>query len=131
MNIKRAILTGVYTYIISFVIFGLLSFFVKDNVMLLYILNWIVTVPLVLLLAKWYFRKGKITTKTGFLLGLIIIGVGLSFDATFYILTILMQQSTEIFDNMYKDWKFYLSVAEVVALTTYAGFEFDATYTKY
>ncbi len=131
MNIKRAILTGVYTYIISFVVFGLLSFFVKDNVMLLYILNWIVTVPLVLLLAKWYFRKGKITIKTGFLLGLIIIGVGLSFDATFYILTILMQQSTEIFDNMYKDWKFYLSVAEVVALTTYAGFEFDATYTKY
>ena len=136
MNYKRALLFGLYVYLTSFIIFGLLSVLPwfsisagQEASMGLYLINWIVTIPLILLWAKWYFHQEEISVRNGFIIGLIAILVGLFFDGVFYALTIAAGESTEIFDSMYTDWKFYVSILEVILLTTYAGFEFDSTFT--
>ncbi len=97
-----------------------------------YIGMWIVSVPIVLVLAKWYFKMEAPTTKKGFMLGVIALVIGAILDVV--VLSILAPRLETTFSELYKvfytDWKFYLAAFEILALTTFAGFEFDATYTK-
>ncbi len=86
-----------------------------------------INIPIVLLLAKWYFKKVLPTVKNGLQLGIVAIIVSLIFDGLSIGATIAVGQSIDVFTALYTDWKFYVTVIEILLLTTFAGFEFDAT----
>jgi hypothetical protein len=93
-----------------------------------YVFQWILIIFVIFLLAKWYFRKALPTTKSGLYLGLITIGVGILVDVLFIIGILLQGGPLDTFIMMYSDWKFYATVALVLATCTYTGYEFDTTY---
>ncbi len=136
MNIKRALGFAVALYIISF-----LGFFVamllpgelsltEVPTLATFAIGWIINIPAVLLLAKWYFKKVIPTAKSGFHLGIVAIVVALVLDGLSILATYLSGQSLDMFAALYTDWKFYATIVEIVLLTIYAGFEFDGTYTS-
>jgi len=65
------------------------------------------------------------TTKKGFLLGIMALVIGLILDS---IITVpfFVKSYSVYFSNSY----LYIGLLEVLLLTTYAGYEFDSTYTK-
>lgn len=132
MNIVRALLFSIMLYAASFVVYALSSFigFSEDPTLGQYILFWILNIPLTLYLAKWYFRVQEPTLKHGVLLGIIAVLVAFFFDGVSIGATAAAGKSIEVFKNMYGDWKFYVTVFEIIALCAFAGYEFDKTYTK-
>lgn len=135
MNTKRAIATGIWLYVSSFVIFGIFRFVggIEATTYAVplqwYIAFWIAYIPLTLCWAKWYFRKAEPTAKNGLLLGVVAILVAFVIDGIAVVATIAAGESIEVFQALYMDWKFVVSILWVIALCTYAGSEFDATYT--
>jgi len=97
-----------------------------------YGLFWVINIPVVLGLCKWYFKMEAPTLNKGFMLGVFALIVGVLLDAI--LLSISSSAASVPFQQMamelYGDWRFYVALAEVLLLTTYAGFEFDGTYTK-
>ncbi len=136
MNIKRAIGFALSLYVVLFVGF-LVTFLLPGEQSLTevpplatFVIVWLMSIPAVLLLAKWYFRKVSATKKNGFLLGIVTIVVSLLIDGLFIAGTIAAGESVETVKVLYTDWKFYATVLEIILLTTYAGYEFDSTYTE-
>lgn len=132
MNIVRALLFSIMLYAASFVVYALSSFVgsAEDPTLGQYILFWVLNIPLTLFLAKWYFRVQEPTYQRGFLLGIIAVLVAFFFDGVSIATTAVAGKSIDVFKNMYGDWKFYVTVFEIIALCTFAGYEFDKTYTK-
>lgn len=127
MNIKRAIGFGAMLWILIFVVWSVLMFapWFKDGEMRIYVTHWILLVPMVLLLAKWYFKATPPSLKKGLFLGLIGLATGTVLDM---IITIpLFVKSYALY---YGDWKQWVSFALSVLLCVIAGWEFDATYSK-
>ena len=86
---------------------------------------WILEIPAILLLAKWYFKMDSPTIKKGFLLGVIGLVAGTMLDA---VITVpFFVKSYAVF---YTNWLMYIGFVWGIILTTYAGYEFDATYSK-
>lgn len=133
MNYKRAVGIAILLYLSSFFLYGL-SFFIpflsEPNSLNSYIFFWLLNIPLVLLFAKWFFKKISPTTKRGFQFGLIIIAVAFALDGLAILGTYAAGESLEEFAALYTDWKFYVSVLEIIALATFAGWEFDGTHSK-
>ena len=127
MNIKRAIVFGVMLWVGIFAIISALMFApgLQDKDFYQFLILWILLIPLVLLLAKWYFKKDPPTTKKGFLLGIIGMLVGTVLDIA--ITVPLFVKSYSVF---YSNVFMYIGIVEGILLATYAGYEFDATYTK-
>ena len=98
---------------------------IKNQVFFQYLILWVLLVPTVLFLAKWYFHMDEPTTKKGFLLGIMALVIGLILDS---IITVpfFVKSYSVYFSNSY----LYIGLLEVLLLTTYAGYEFDSTYTK-
>ncbi len=132
MNIVRALLFSVMLYATSFVVYALSSFIGSpdDPTLGQYILFWVLNIPLILLLAKWYFKVEAPTYLHGLYLGIIAVIVAFLFDGVSIFATAAAGKSIDVFKSMYTDWKFYVTVVEILALCTFAGFEFDKTYTK-
>lgn len=132
MNIIRALLFSVMLYVASFIVYALAMYTSPSTTPTLaqYIAYWAVTIPVTLILAKWYFKMGDPTFKNGLMLGLIAVGVAFFFDGVSILATASAGKSIKIFQDMYTDWKFYATVLEVIVLCAIAGSEFDKTYTK-
>jgi len=136
MNLKRAIGFAVALYIISFIGFFVTLLLPGEHSLTevpplaTFVVVWLIHIPVVLLLAKWYFRKVSATTKNGLLLGIVTIAVALVLDGLSIAGTIAAGESIDTFKALYTDWKFYATVLEIILLTTYAGYEFDSTYTE-
>ena len=127
MNTKRAIIFGISVWIAAFVIISILMFtpWFKDSQTRVQVAWWVLEIPAVLLLAKWYFKMDPPTVKKGFLLGVIGLVVGTVLDM---IITVpLFVKSYSIF---YTNWLMYIGFVWGIILTTYAGYEFDATFSK-
>ncbi|PLX28839.1 hypothetical protein C0581_00935 [Candidatus Parcubacteria bacterium] len=126
MNIKRAILFGIMLWVAIFAIISILMFTpgLVDKDFYQFLILWILMIPLVLLLAKWYFRKDAPTTKKGFLLGVIAVLVGTVLD-----IAITVPFFVKSYSVFYSNVFMYIGIAEGILLATYAGYEFDATYT--
>lgn len=134
MNYQRAVGFAALLYIAAFLV-GILAFaFGWANSTgystSAFVLTWVLYIPAVLILAKWYFKAVAPTTRRGFLLGVITILVSAVLDLIFIGITAAMGESVEAFVQLYKSWEFYVTVMWVVLLTTFAGYEFDKTYTK-
>ena len=79
----------------------------------------------VLLMSKWYFKMDPPTIKKGFLLGVI----GLVFG-TFLDIVIIVPFFVKSYAVFYTNWLMYVGFVWTIILTTYAGYEFDATFSK-
>jgi len=134
MNYKRAIGFSVLLYIASFIVYGLtfvLPFLDGENLALSnFVFMWVLTIPIVLLFAKWFFRSIPATVKNGFVLGVVAIIVGLSLDGLAVTAAYLAGESMDQFKELYGSWMFYATIIEIIVLTTFAGWEFDKTFTK-
>lgn len=122
MNYKRAILFGVMLWAFIFVIFSVVMFmpWFSTRPLAQHATLWILFIPLVLALVKWYSFGKKITAVEGLKLGLVFLVVGTILD-----MIITIPLFVKSFGKYYSDWKIYVGYAEVLALCAYAGFEFD------
>ena len=131
MNYKRLLQFGVMLWIVVFVVFSIILFLppLQDKEMLQYIIFWVVNVPIVLFLAKWYFKAEKPTWQRGLQLGIAGIIVGTVLDL---LITQLFIEGTyrDFLAEFYGDWKLYVGFLEVIVLTVLAGAEFDGTFSK-
>jgi hypothetical protein len=127
MKHKRAIITAVIIWLSIFIILSILMFlpFLKEKEMIQYFIFWVLLIPITLFSAKWYFRMDPPTLKKGLYLGLIILGVSLVFDI-FITVPVFVKSYMIFFGN----WRLYIGFSEIILLCTYAGWEFDDTYTK-
>lgn len=127
MNIKRAIGYGVMLWILIFVVWSIVMFlpWFKDSEMRIYVTHWILLVPMVLLLAKWYFKAVTPTLKRGLFLGLIGLVTGTVLD-----MLITVPLFVKSYALYYSDWRQWLGFALSILLCVIAGWEFDATYSK-
>ncbi|MFA7244883.1 MAG: DUF5367 family protein [Candidatus Magasanikbacteria bacterium] len=126
MKYLRAGLFGLFLWIFIFVIISVLMFLpgVKDSDLFQNLILWVLLIPFVMLLAKWYFRKDEPTSKKGLMLGIVAVLVGTLLD-----MIITVPVFVKSFSVYYSDWTLYIGMLEVLVLTTYAGYEFDATFT--
>ena len=133
MNMKRGIGFAVMLYVSSFIIYmilaalGLIS--MEEYTLTAFVIGWIVNIPLVLLLAKWYFKQAAPTLRNGIHLGVLTIIVSLILDGLMVAGALAAGESLEQFKELYTSWPFYVTVFEIILLTAYAGYEFDGTYT--
>jgi hypothetical protein len=127
MKYSRGILFGLFLWAFIFVLLSIIMFApgIKDQVFFQYLILWVLLIPFVLFIAKWYFHTDEPTTKKGLILGLIALVVGIILDSVITVPLFVKSYST-YFSNTY----LYIGMFEVLLLTTYAGYEFDATYTK-
>ena len=135
MNYKRAIWFGIMLYLSSFVVYGAYALLgmAPDSYEIsfkAYLVNWILYIPIVLLLAKWFFKQVEPSPKRGLELGVVAILVAFVADGLGVVATLAAGQSLEAFIQLYADWKFYFTVMWVVLLTVFAGWEFDRTFTR-
>lgn len=94
-----------------------------------YIVYWIGLIALLLLAAKWYFKRATPTLQQGLFLGCITIGVSLFLDGISILATYVAGESLDMFVTMYTSVAFYVTIFIVLVTCMYAGFEFDSTYT--
>lgn len=127
LNLKRSLGFGVMFWILAFVSISVIMFvpWFKDSQTRVQIAWWILEIPIVLLLAKWYFKTNHPTAKEGLLLGLVALVVGIVLDSIITV-PLFVKSYNEFFGNpmMLVGW------GELLILTTFAGFEFDGTYTS-
>ena len=127
MNYKRAIIFSVLLWVFVFVIVSILMFlpYFKDSQTRINVGWWILEIPLILILAKWYFKQKKPSLKEGFWLGVIALVIGTTFDAVITV-PLFVKSYSAFFGN----WMMYIGFAELLILTTLAGWEFDAPVAK-
>lgn len=133
LKLKRAIGIGALLYLSSFVIYGatfLLPGLGDPASFKSYVVSWVILIPVVLLFSKWYFKALQPTAKRGFQFGIVAILVAFVFDGASALGAYLAGIGLEDFADLYGDWKFYFSIFLIIALTTFAGGEFDGTKSK-
>ena len=96
----------------------------KDQTFFRYLILWVLLVPIVLFFAKWYFNMDEPTTKKGIVLGIIALVVGELLNVIITV-PLFIKSYSLFYSNIYM----YIGMLEVLLLTTYAGYEFDGTYT--
>lgn len=130
MTIKRVIGFALLLYVATFLVYGVVQLVPNAAFpsLLGYGIFWVLNIPIVLILAKWYFKRIAPSPKRGLQLGVFAIVVAFILDGLFWGLALAGGQGASEFSQMYSDWKFYLTILEVIALCTYAGYEFDKTY---
>lgn len=127
MNIKRALGFGTMLWIVAFMVMSIVMFtpWFRDDIIRTNVAWWVLEIPAVLLLAKWFFKEVEPTMKNGARLGIISIIVGVALD-----MIITVPLFVKSYAVMYSDWKVYVGLLLAWVLCIYAGYEFDATYTK-
>jgi len=97
----------------------------KDSEFRVDIAWYILEIPIVLIWAKMYFKADPPTTKKGLMLGLVALVAGTILD-----MIITVPLFVKSYAMYFGDWMLYIGYVELLVLTTYAGYEFDGTYTK-
>lgn len=123
----RAVLFGVILWVFIFVIISILMFVppLKDRDMLQLAIYWILLIPLALFLCKWYFKEDAPTAKKGLMLGIMGLIVGGILD-----IAVTIPLFVKSYSAYYSSWSMYVGFVELLIITTYAGYEFDSTFTK-
>lgn len=117
-------------YIIMLIIFMPLSMMLgPDRQGLAYLIYGILLVPATLLLAKWFFKTMNPTWQRGLALGIITIVFSLALDGLMVAGMYFGGEPLDDFAIMYTSWEFYATLVWLIAITTFAGWEFDGTYT--
>lgn len=127
MNIKRLLGFGVMLWILIFIVWSILIFlpFLEGKDAAQYIIYWVLLIPIVLLLAKWYFKEDPPTWRKGLVLGVAGIVVGTVLD-----LIITVPLFIKSYSQFYGNWMLWLGFLITIILCILAGAEFDKTFTK-
>lgn len=122
MNLKRAIGFGILLWIFIFVIYSVIMFIpaLKGKELAQNIIFWIINIPLVVILAKWYFIKETPSMKKGLFLGIIALAT-----STFLDIAITVPLFVKSYGAYYTNWTVYAGYAETLILCVIAGGEFD------
>lgn len=137
MNIKRAVVFGVFVYLASLLLYGVL--WLRQGLPVAtgtipfgaYIFMWIVYIPIIFAFAKWYFKQVTPTVRRGFALGAIALCVAFVIDAVGFLGATVMQIDTGLYQEIYRDRNFWLTVLWILILCAIAGGEFDATFSRW
>ena len=137
LHFKRALGFSLLFYIVSFILFALLfvvfgtSLDTKPNEIPVFqcIVYLLALIPVILVCAKWYFRKFQPSTRRGLFLGIFTLVVSCVLDVILVASSTPEEGVVKMLGTLYADWKFYVTVIIVIGTATYAGFEFDRTYT--
>ncbi|MFA4830671.1 MAG: hypothetical protein WC862_03605 [Patescibacteria group bacterium] len=135
VNIKRALGFGVLLWVFIFVIWSVIMFVpvLKGRLAVQYVIELAVMIPLVLLLAKWYFKQDPPSVKKGLLLGILSLFVMAVLDLTITLPLFVGPQAggyTAGLKQFYGSWQMWVSFAWFLILCVFAGWEFDRTFTK-
>ena len=128
MNYPRAIGFGVAYYAISFTLYGILmrlGIVTAHMTMGGYVIWWLLNIPILLLLAKWFFSKVTPSTQSGALLGIVTMVIVACLDGLLFLAFRQYGSDTTQFTEAYSSWQLYVAYLEILLLTTYAGYEFD------
>ena len=128
MNIKRGILFGVIFWVLIFIIISILMFlpWVKDSSVRINMIWYVLEIPVILLLAKWYFKQKKPSLKEWFLIGITALIIGTVLDMIITVPIFLKGN----YAQFYGDWMLYIGYVEVVVIATISGWEFDGPVAK-
>lgn len=136
VHLKRAIGFSLLFYIVSFILFALMSVIfgtsletAPNDIPVIQCVVYLLTlIPAVLVCAKWYFRKFQPSTRRGVFLGIVALVISCVLDVI--LVTVSMPDGgIEMLGTLYTDWKFFATVIILIGTAAYAGFEFDRTYT--
>ncbi|MBT3419206.1 MAG: hypothetical protein HN726_02435 [Candidatus Magasanikbacteria bacterium] len=137
MKLSRTLAFGVMLWISIFVLYSILLSlpFLGGRDVLLHVVFWILLIPIVIGLTKWYFKAGEPRISRGLVLGLssIVIGVLLDVLITVPFFLVPQTQGGTFADGallLFGDWKLYIGFVEVILLCLWAGFEFDKTFSR-
>jgi len=97
----------------------------KDHNLRIHVALWVLEIPIMLLWAKMYFKTEMPTAKKGFYLGVFGLIIGLILDSV-----ITVPFFVKSYALYYGNWLLYVGFAEMLILTTFAGWEFDGTFSK-
>lgn len=124
---KRTLGFGALLWVFIFAIISIVMFIpaLADKELYQFIILWVLMVPLVMFLAKWYFRVVTPTVKSGLKLGIVAVLVGTVLDVAITV-PFFVKSYAVFYSNVYM----YIGMLWGIILTTYAGYEFDTTYTK-
>ena len=127
MNYKRALGFGALLWVFVFILWSIIAFlpWLKDIMWLQYVIWYVVEIPLVLLLAKWYFKQDKPNLKKGVVLGVIGLIVAAVLD-----LVITVPLFIGSYSQFYGQWMLWVGFVLVLVLTAIAGAEFDGPVSK-
>lgn len=137
VNVLRAFAFAVILYIATFILFAAVLFAcgvtigtAPDQIpVFVHVIYLALTIPLILMLAKWYFRKFQPSFSRGVFLGVYTLVVFYVFDIGMLFLGLSLDEVVSLLYEMIRDWKFYALTVVVLGTTAYAGFEYDRTYT--
>lgn len=123
MDMKKTILFSLAIWIFLTILFYILNFFpVLEKNIYFFTIVWVLLLVKLLILSKWYFRKIIINIKNGFILGIFTV-LSVSFLMYFISFNILdLKMAQEYF-------YLFITAVEILFFCTYAGFEFDKTFT--
>lgn len=128
MNYRRAVTFGALLWLTSFIVYLILNLIpgLFGRELLMNIGFWILLVPITLFWSKWYFKQDPPSFKKGIRLGVVALLTAFVLDIVF----LLGTGQRDMFIQLYTDWKLYVAVLEILLLTSFAGWEYDRTYTK-
>jgi hypothetical protein len=129
MNKKRAVLTGLIGYPLYAGVWFAITYipYVNTSQWTQYITFYILFVPIALFLAKWYFREDSPSTAQK---GLFL---GISVAIVFSVIDNILGIPTNVgggYADFYLNWYMFFMYIEIIFMFTYAGFEFDDTFTE-
>ncbi|MBU0596971.1 hypothetical protein KJ641_00680 [Patescibacteria group bacterium] len=136
MNIKRSLGFSVLLWVFIFVIWSIIIFVpgLKDKMMYQYIVYWVLMIPLVIVLTKWYYKQESISIKKALKLGVFALIVGAILDMIItiplYIVPQIAGTYMEGLQHFYSQWEMWVGFAWLLILMAYSAWEFDRTYTK-
>ncbi|MBT3816773.1 MAG: hypothetical protein HOE80_00280 [Candidatus Magasanikbacteria bacterium] len=128
MNIKRALIASSLVYPIYAGIWFLLTLVPYINAVSWgpFLAFYVLFIPVLLLLAKWYFRTETPTALLGLYFGITLSVVLTALDMLFGVPIHFGGGYAEFYLN----WYMFMMYVEFLLVCTYAGWEFDATYTE-
>jgi hypothetical protein len=135
MNIKRALAFSLMLWAFIFVAWSIVMFIpaLKDKLTAQHIVNWVLLIPMALLLAKWYFKKDSPSVKKGLYLGFFSLVIGAILDLAITISLFIGPQQGGYMAGLtyyYTRWELWVGFVWFLVLMIFAGFEYDCTFTK-
>lgn len=127
-HFRRAFGFGVTFWIFIFVIPFIIIMVVpglQGHKFYQFLILWVLMVPFIMLLSKWYFRVVTPSTKNGLMLGVFTLVIRTVLDAII-VVPLFVKSYTLFYGNLYM----YIGMLWGLLLMIYAGYEFDRTYTK-
>lgn len=132
MNVTRSIVFGIALFVCA-IAFGMLNLAIgwatpEVYSLKAYGLTWLLYIPTTLLLAKWYFKMVTPTIAIGFQLGLIAVVVHIAIHGLIYLGLVATGGDASTVVESLTGWEYYVTLTIILFTTTFAGFEFDGTY---